>query len=143
MVEFQVSTRWTGTKRVVKVRVYDDVESLRRDADRWSKQRGGDRDNENVHGLCHKFERTRVWEDGSEESDPYVAYIRLYKDGCRTGLVSHECTHAAVWIYQLGNDMKMDPMVDDIDKEEELCYLVGDLTSKVVNKLYEHGVLPR
>ncbi len=143
MVEFQVSTRWTGTKRVVKVRVYDGVESLRRDADRWDDRRDIPGDNDDVYGVCHRFERTLIHKDGTRESTPYCAYIRLVKDGCRTGIISHECTHAALWIYQLGNDMKMDPMVDDIEKEEELCYLVGDLTSKVVNKLYEHGVLPR
>jgi hypothetical protein len=142
VVEFQISTRWTGTKRVVKVKVYDDLVRLRRDADRWDDRRGISGTNANAYGVCHRFERALIHEGGAEESTPYCAYIRLLKDACRTGVITHECTHAALWIYQLGNDMKMDPMVEDIEKEEELCYLVGDLSSKVVSKLYEHGVLP-
>jgi hypothetical protein len=138
MKSFQVSTDSSGTRRIVKVTVYDDVKHLQRDAAAWDKKRGHDpSDYTRTHGICHKFERILMEDDKPDESQPYVAYMRLVKGESRTEIITHESTHAGLWIYQL--DHKLESL-DEIENEERLSYIIGELTSRIVAKMYEYDL---
>jgi hypothetical protein len=61
--------------------------------------------------------------------------IRFWKRHLGTEVVSHEAAHAAVRIYK-GRRQQL----RSIDHEEDLCYLVGEISRKIVNKLYDKGI---
>lgn len=77
-------------------------------------------------GLCHRFEH---------RGDDLVALVRLAPPHIGIGVVSHELAHAAVWIRELDEDT---PFISDND--ERFCWVLGELVSKTVTKLYEHEV---
>lgn len=126
MVELQVSTRHTGTRRVVKVRVHDSLKEMRAAAlrhSRWAKVADG---NQDAYGVTHMF-----W----YKEQPRII-IQLVRGHLGAELVSHESTHAAIHLYlsDIGEDMQ------GIEKEEILCYLVGDIFSKLNQKFYDRNL---
>lgn len=139
MKQFQISTGHTRY-RTVKVCVYDTAERMRKAAIRYSKSIGDAPKIgwDNTHGVCQSFERTGETENGRILRFPEAGFIRLYRDGLTTGIIAHECTHMAWSIYQ----QDVQKTIPDIDREEILCYLVGDLTSRLVNKLYKYNLFP-
>lgn len=145
MIEFQVSTRHTGTRRVIKVMIYENRTRLQRAA----KKRDG------FFGL----KQSKAWYDktaaltncitlvpvGENADDPEVPgtpyiTIRFAKDalmGRPTEIIAHEATHASMYLYR--HDVQK--TIPNMEKEEILCYLVGDITRKLVNKLYEKAIV--
>lgn len=147
MIEFQISTRHTGTKRRIKVMVYDNVQQLKR----ATRKRDG----------FYGFVQTPAWYeqmaattnfieisdvDVDEVADPpddsFKPYItvRLSRDKLHqypTEIVTHESTHAAIFLFNC--DVKK--TLKRVENQEILCYLVGEISRKIVNKLYEKGVL--
>ena len=74
-------------------------------------------------------------EPKSSDWQPYIT-IRLALDKLKqypTEIITHECTHAAIFLFR--RDVKRS--LARIQDQETLCYLVGELSRKVVNKLYE------
>lgn len=123
---------------MVKVFIYDDMKALRRDAREHAIEAGNYREGDfkECYGVSHRFERVRV---DNDESDPHVSLIRLHKNFLRSGIIAHEVVHSALWIYELDNGKG--PSMEDIEKEEEFCYIVGDLNARIINKLYEYKLL--
>lgn len=136
MKKFQISTRRTGKKRQINVIVYDDVKRMREHATLWTKRVQGKADDfSDCEGVTHREE----WIDvKTDESMPYCGTIRLHKGRLGVGIVAHEVTHAALWIYELDIERNGVNTVD-IGKEEIFCYIVSDLNTKLVNKLYDYG----
>lgn len=143
MREFQISTKHTGPKRVIKVMVYESRARLQRAA---RKRDGFYRDvserswYDKTAALTNCLSLAEIKPDGTVvAAKPYIT-IRLAQDALGerpTEIIAHEATHAAVYLYQ--HDVQK--TIPNLEKEEILCYLVGDITRKVVNKLYEHSVL--
>lgn len=137
---FRVSTRHSGTRRFVRVSLYSDVTSMRAAALRHSKREGWIREDEygKAHAVTHTHDVRQIGTDGSETRSPTAAHIRMYDGALGTGVLTHEVTHAALSIY--GQDCLEDGSVhEDMSREEILCYLVGDLAARIVNKIYEFG----
>lgn len=133
MQTFQITTNQSSRKRTVKVAIYDDLEKLRKDATRWTKRaRGVNEDFSDCLGTAHRFEHINV---DTEESYPKCGYIRLHKDHLRTGIITHEVSHMAIWIYELDN--KNELSTEDNENEEIFCHILGDLCAKLVNRLYK------
>lgn len=139
MIQFQISTRNSGRKRTVQVCVYDTVDELREAGRAHSKQITPDITEgfDNAYGLCQSHDRIKVYESGAIRRMPDAGFIRLWKGALRTGIITHECTHMAVAIYK----QDVAKTIPDMDREEKLCYLVGDLSARLVNKLYEKKLL--
>lgn len=137
---FRVSTRHSGSRRFVRVSVYSDAVSLRAAALRHSKREGWIREDEydSAHGVTHTHDVRHFAKDGSETRSPLAAHIRVYDGALGTGVMTHEVLHAAIAIYN--QDCLEDGAVHEgMEREEILCYLVGDLAARIVNKIYEFG----
>lgn len=89
--------------------------------------------------VAHSFEKIRIDENGSEVLLPDAGIIRLQKRNLGSEVVTHEVTHLAWNIYRTDCEEKLGSPSKDIENEEILCYLVGDLARKVVKKLYKFG----
>jgi hypothetical protein len=141
---FRVSTRKSGARRFVRVSVYDNPEELRRAADRYTKRVGVYAAGEfkEAHGVTHSFERLLVTSEGELESpeNSTAAHIRLHKDALATVVVTHEVAHAALAIYNQDVLRRDGPVHQDMENEEIICYLIGDLSARVVDRLYRYGL---
>jgi hypothetical protein len=135
---FQISTSWTGRKRTMQVYIHDTAKQLRSAANHYNRLIGSTDKLEHAVGACQSFRREKLV-DGSWVQLPAAGIIRLTKNNLTTGVISHEATHMASNIY--GHDWLEGHGApwEDIDNEEILSYLVGDITSKIVRKLYKLG----
>jgi hypothetical protein len=124
--------------RAVRVVVYSDIAHLRAAATRYdnrarSPRRKASGEYADTLGVCHRFE----WLDAeTDESQPLCAIVRLARPHLGAGIVTHELTHAAVWIRQL--DQGSTPL--DADHDEPLCWDLGELVRITVDALYDLGV---
>lgn len=137
---FRVSTRHSGSRRFVRVSLYSDAPSMRRAALLHSQREGCLRDDEyaRAHGVTHSVDVRYIGADGSETRNPTAAHIRMYDGALGTSVVTHEVAHAALTIYN--QDCLDDgPVHEDMSREEILCYLIGDLAARIVNKIHEFG----
>lgn len=141
MVKFQISTRWTERKRIIQVYVYDTVKELREAATKYDEWVGNAYTSfNNTHAITTSFQTEKII-NGEWQKTPKAGLIRFYKGGLWAGVISHEATHMAVSIY--GDDWleKHGEPYEDMDNQEILAYLVGDITSKIVSKCYEKNLL--
>lgn len=126
--QFRVSTRAAGTPRGVAVKVYTDVHDLRAAARRYI---GAELHHFNeALGVCHAY----------TEPGPTMALIRLWRQRLGTSVVVHEVTHAAMGIYRQDWQPEHGAPHEDLENEEVLCYLVGNLTSRIVDRLHHYGM---
>lgn len=126
----------------MRVSVYPDVKRLREVARRYSETGGYAEQHESFTkalGVTHSVDIRHIGADGSETKSPVAAHIRLWEGALGTGVITHEVTHAAMAVYNQDCLESQGPVHSDMPQEEILCYLVGDLTSRIVNKLYEFG----
>lgn len=95
----------------------------------------------------------RIWTNGKLNNE--IGAILLCKNHLGVGLISHECTHAA--LSYLIESRKIDKFTDTLrdrafsvdrkepdcvdESEEVFCYAVGDLTRQIYEKLYELEIL--
>ncbi len=137
---FRVSTRHSGTRRFVRVSVYSDASSMRRAALRHSQREGYIRQDEyeKAHGVTHSVDVLHIGADGSVRRSPTAAHIRMYDGALGTGVLTHEVVHAAMAIYNQ-DCLEDGPVHEEMDREEILAYLVGDLAARIVNKIHEFG----
>ncbi|HEX5566004.1 MAG TPA: hypothetical protein VFY14_03525 [Streptomyces sp.] len=127
---FRVTTRHTGRPRAVAVKVYENLAELRVAATAFTSAPAGHF--ADALGVCHAYA-----DDGA---GPSAALIRLWRQRLGTSVIVHEITHAAAGIYRLDWLPEHGPMHDDLENEEIFCYLVGDLTSRVVARLHHYGM---
>ena len=140
-IRFQISTRWTERKRTIQVTIHDTPEELRQAGNAYNKAIGADGNIDQAVGLCQSHYSEKL-KNGEWVLTEAAGVIRLTKDHLTTGVISHEAAHMATNIYhQDWHEQHGDPY-DDIDNQEILAYLVGDITSKIVRKLYEKELLP-
>lgn len=144
MIEFQVSTKHTGQKRVIKVMIYETIEQLRRACRKRDGFYGVVQEPawyEQMAATTNCIQAVQVDGDSDPAEDDWRTYItmRLSRDHMNgaTEIIAHEATHAAIYLFN--HDVKN--TLDELPDQETLCYLVGDITRKVVNKLYERRVL--
>lgn len=139
MIQFQISTRNTGRLRTVQVCVYDTVEELRQAGVKHAQQFTPDITEgfDAAYGLAQSFDKIHVYQSGKVKRLPPAGFIRLWKGALRTGIITHECTHMAVAIYK----QDIAKTIPDMEREEKLCYLVGDLSARLVNRLYHYKLL--
>jgi hypothetical protein len=139
---FRVSTRHSGRRRFVRVTLYDEVAELRRAANRYTRAVGTYTDGEfdRAYGVTHSFVSMFYDEDGTTERlGPGAAHIRLSRGFLGTSVVTHEVAHAALGIYRQDCLEKQGSVHEDMEQEETVCYLIGDLTARIVNRLYAYG----
>lgn len=140
-IRFQISTRWTERKRIIQVYVHDTARELQEAGDRYNRSIGSHGEIGHAVGLCQASIREKLM-GGEWVATPDAGIIRLSKGALRTGVISHEATHMASNIYDQDWREKHGAPWDDIENEEILAYLVGDISSKIVRKLYALELIP-
>ena len=148
MIEFQVSTRHTGPSRRIKVFTYPDIKGLSQATRKRDGFYGLVQDEEGYYtrmsAITQYIDAAHIPNDREPEDHEFKPFItmRFAKDRLLdrpTEIIAHESTHAALFI--LRHDAPEVALFEDIEAQEKLCYLTGDITRKVVNKFYEKGVL--
>lgn len=140
---FRVTTRFSGRRRKVTVKVYDDLADMQAAAEAYAQRSGtsppgnfGD-----AHGVTHAYQTITIGSDGSvEATSESAALIRFWRQRLGTGVVTHEAAHAAAAIYEQDWLPERGTIHDCLDNEETYCYLIGDLTSRIVKRLYHYGM---
>jgi len=138
MTRFQISTRNSGRLRTVQVCIYDTREALERAGNRYQDKNGYE---ERVGGAMHGLAQThwREMQVGKRwVKMPDAGYIRLWKGALRTGIITHECSHVAIAIYE----QDVAKTFKHHENNETFCYILGDLAAKLVNGLYRHKLIP-
>ncbi|MDR6794383.1 hypothetical protein J2X12_002880 [Pseudarthrobacter oxydans] len=133
---FQVATRATGFRRVVQVHVYEDLDELRAATQRqWTTSEG----HSDAAATCTSFDSLLP----APEHSHTVAVIRLWTGQLTTRTVAHEVTHAAMHIYFLDRLRQYAQARRHLHiGNEEIAYMVGDMSSDVIERLYRLGLLP-
>lgn len=130
----RVSSRALGQRQFIRVYIYDTIEELRAAGERFSPGENYS----DAYGLHQSYRRER-YEDGtwSIKSNPYI--IRLWRELIGSNHVTHEVVHAAQAIY--GDTLNGDEQVTEImhGGNEPFAYLVSDLCSRLVNRMYALG----
>ncbi len=142
---FRVSTRFSGRRRTVTVKVYDDLEAMRAAAAAYARRTGNSEAGNfgDAHGITHAFQTLSIGPDGEvTDQGQAAALIRLWRQRLGTGVVTHEAAHAAAAIYEQDWLAEHGSIHDGIDNEEVYCYLLGDLASRIVKRLYHYGMYP-
>ena len=129
---FQLSTRRTGTYRVVKVVVYETQEQL---TEQLTKLYPLDDTAVEALGCCHLV---RNADNEVADHDPRPHFVTLYfSRGTLDGtVIAHEAVHAAMALYQIDCYRQNARAMAHMKPENEIiAYLVGDIFSAVVQKL--------
>lgn len=140
---FRVTTRHSGRRRAVTVKVYDDLEAMRAAADAYARRTGTSPPGQfgDAHGVTHAFQVMTIGPEGEvTNQSELAAIVRLWRQRLGTGVVTHEAAHAAAAIYEQDWLPEHGAMHDGIDNEEVYCYLLGDLASRIVKRLYHYGM---
>ena len=120
----------------VQVKVHDNVRALRSACVKHAKKHKGEETNfdfDGVLGICHRFHM---------QDEPVVALVRLAPPHVGAGIVAHEMTHAAVWLWEIENKFSRKTPLN-CNNDEWFAWILGDLVRHTTNKLYEHGVYSR
>lgn len=127
----------------MSVKVYDSLADMRAAADAYAQRAGtsppGNFDD--AHGVTHAFQSMTIGPDGEVTAQSEAAaLIRLWRQRLGTGVVTHEVAHAAAAIYEQDRLPERGSIHDSLVNEEVLCYLIGDLASRIVKRLYHYGM---
>lgn len=137
LADFVIRVEFEEQPREVQVVVYDSVKGLRiaatqyenRGASRKLRKRG---QFANTLGICHRFERM----DHTGKKHPQCAIVRLAWPNLGVGIISHELTHAVVWMHEL-NEAEI-PLT--CKNDEMFAWVVGELVRQTINTMTERGV---
>lgn len=132
---------WGGPRQYIRILIHDTTKELQKAASRFRPYE----DWSSAGGVFHSpdiretyFEETDEWKT---TSDPhYAGMIRFSRDYLNTEVVAHEAAHAAIFIYRRDLDENV-TLGDEVgEKEENLCYIIGDVTASVNTALHVGGV---
>lgn len=138
---FRITTRYSGRKRAITVKVYDDLAAMRTAAHAFTTRAGYGQPGEfdTAAGVTHTFESVFIGADGEEEKrGAAAALIRLWRGHLGSSVICHEAAHAASAIYRQDWEREHGPVHRDMDNEEVHCYLIGDITRRIVDRLYHY-----
>lgn len=132
LADFTITIHDARKPLAVRVKIHDNVAALRGASTKHAKTWQGkkDADFSDTLGICHRFHL---------KDDPLCAIVRLAPPDIGIGIVSHELTHAAVWLWEIHNKFDRKAALA-CDNDEWFCWVLGDLIRRTVNKLYEKGV---
>ncbi|ARC55992.1 hypothetical protein AS850_02750 [Frondihabitans sp. 762G35] len=137
VARFRVASRATGIRRQVFVHVYDDRQEMAR---------------AHTEARKMKYDPTANIGGGLAVQQGYrwprpdvtpIVVMRLWVGQLTTSTVAHEAVHAATTFFFMdcvpGWDSRARSVL--LGDDEPLAYLVGDIASAVIAKLYENRLL--
>ena len=137
LADFTITINDARKPMAVRVVIHDSVAALRSAATKYDniakakhkKQRG---QHASTMGICHRFHMM---------NDPLVAIVRFAPPQLGAGIVAHELGHAAVWLWEIQHTFSKKVPIT-CENDEWFCWVLGELVSKAVDKMYEKGVYP-
>jgi len=127
-------TVWDSKKKMYEF--YDSIEERFKECDSIDKNKY----EHNFVGMSFPY---RLYIKKTMKMRQEIGQILLCKGNLSSEILSHECTHAALhYIRVLKEEYKENNIYDnplEIEYEEVLCYVQGDMTQQLVNKLYKEG----
>lgn len=131
LADFTITINNARKPLAVQVKVHDSTAALRAASTKHTKKTGTEKDPDfsETLGICHRFHM---------QGNPLCSIVRLAPPHLGVGVVSHELAHAAVWMWEIQNKFKHNVL--RCSDDEWFCWVLGELVSMTVNKLYEHGI---
>jgi hypothetical protein len=133
----RVSSRATGTREVVRVYIYDELEDLQLAAARFHGETEAGQWGDTL-GVCQTY-TVQGMVDGEWVTKRQPIVVRLWRGRLDTRIVTHEMSHAACEVY--GRTLDSEALASDhLDNANEpLAHLHSDLTAQLVDRLYALG----
>lgn len=88
-----------------------------------------------AYGVCHHFTKELFQKGKRWITDPNCGTIHLANKVLGIRTLTHECTHAALYVLSDGKNT-----LDFTILDEPLASMVGNLVHQAVNKLYDAGI---
>lgn len=131
LADFTITIHDARKPLAVQIKVHDNVGALRGASKKFTKAWYGKEDNfSETLGICHRFHLN---------DDPLCAIVRLAPPEIGAGVVAHELTHAAVWLWEIHHmfDRKV-PLT--CENDEWFAWVLGELVRRTVDNLWKKGV---
>lgn len=135
LADFTINIHEARKPLAVRVKVHDNVAALRSASTKYVRRDDpkADPNFSDTLGICHRFHKM---------STPLCAIVRLAPPHIGAGIVAHELTHAAVWIWEIEHKFsKKIPLT--CENDEWFAWILGDLVRHTTVKLHEKGVYSR
>lgn len=143
LADFTITIHDVDKPMAVRVVVHDNLRALRsavtqQDRVLTSRKKRKPNQYKNTLGICQRFhiQDYRKGKDGVEAST--YAIVRLAPPYVGAGMVAHELTHAAVWLWQIKHQFK--DVLLTCENDEWFAWVLGELVRRTTNKLFEKGV---
>lgn len=132
LADFTITVNEARKPLAVQVKVHDSVAALRGAAKKYSQRVSlqNEGDFSDTLGICHRFHMA---------NDPVVALVRLAPPHLGAGIVAHELTHAAVWMWEIHNKFSRDTPLN-CENDEWFAWVLGELVRLTTTKLIEHKI---
>lgn len=131
LADFTITTHAGRKPMAVQVKIHDNIAALRSAATRYDNgRRKEEQEPSDFLGICHRRHMA---------GDPLVAIVRLAPPYLGIGILSHEMTHAAVWMWEIQNKFSHKVPLT-CTNDEWFCWILGELVSTATAVLYERGV---
>lgn len=135
LADFTITINDARKPLAVRIIVHENLRALRSAAtqhtNRWAGRRKKKQGEfQDTLGICHRFHL---------DSTDVCAIVRLAPPNIGVGIVAHELTHAAVWMWDIEHKFEEDVSITCAN-DEWFAWILGELMSKTVTKLYEHEI---
>jgi hypothetical protein len=133
IADFTIQINAGRKPMAVQVKIHDDLRALRSAARKhtlaWNPKEKPRPDDNKLLGVCHRFHN---------DNDPLMALVRLAPPNLGVGILAHELTHAAVWLWEIEN--KFDEKLYLPNDDEWFCYVLGDLVHYATKFMQQKGI---
>lgn len=92
--------------------------------------------------ICRTYEIVKIANDGGEIRKSEIGTILFAKQQLGAGTIAHEIGHASFHYDRLINGNSLAEYGENIgESEERVLYLLAEMVSDCINKMYKHNVL--
>lgn len=141
VVEFKVKPKWG--RYFFKVLVFDSkIEMWEHNTEIDRNDGVADGFSDTFGAICKTYEIVRFGKGGKEIRKPEIGTILFAKTQLGAGTIAHEIGHAAFHYDRLINgNIKAEYGEDIGEAEERVLYLLAEMVSDCVNKMYKFEIL--
>lgn len=133
--DFTITIHDVDKPLAVQVKVHDNLRAMRsavtQQDRRWYGRRKKLQPTTDLMAVCQRFHM---------RDSPVCSIVRFAKSHVGAGIVAHELTHTAVWMWEIKHQFKDVPITHDHDDEEWFAWILGELVRRTTQKFHEHGI---
>lgn len=102
---------------------------------------GGSGFSRHTEGAMQTFAAVKIAKSGRARMKPAVGRVNLYKGALGTEVVIHEFAHAMfAWAGRKKLLGSLDTRSEHLTAEEQLCYVLGRMARRFVDRAYKSGL---